>query len=180
MALGKGMAIAEESPGAVEARIDQLYRAHAGWLRGWLRRRLECAHSAEDLTQDTFMRLLTARDRNGLRTLREPRAYLSTVAGRLLVNHYRRLSLERTYREALALLPAEEAPSPEWRLDLLETLQAVDAMLDRLPGAVRTAFLMAQLEGLPYATIAGHLGISERTVKRYMARALEECILVME
>lgn len=173
------MAIAEDSPAAVEARIDQLYSAHAGWLRGWLRRRLECAHSAEDLTQDTFIRLLTARDCGGL-ALREPRAYLSTVAGRLLVNHYRRLSLERTYREALALMPEEQAPSPEWRLDLLETLQAVDAMLDRLPGAVRTAFLMAQLEGLTYAVIADHLGVSERTVKRYMARALEECILLME
>ena len=174
------MTVAGEGQVAFEERIDQLYSDHSGWLRGWLRRRMDCAHSAEDLTQDTFMRLLCARDRAGLSGLREPRAYLSTVAGRLLVNHYRRLSLERTYREALALMPEEQAPSPEWRLDLLETLQAVDAMLDRLPQAVRTAFLMAQLEGLTYAVIADHLGVSERTVKRYMARALEECILLME
>ncbi|AFT72277.1 RNA polymerase sigma-70 factor, ECF subfamily [Alloalcanivorax dieselolei B5] len=165
---------------AFERRIDQLYHSHSGWLRGWLRRRLDCSHSAEDLTQDTFMRLLTARDRGGVLAVREPRAYLSTVAGRLLVNHYRRLSLERTYKETLALLPPEQAPSPEWRLALLETLQEVDALLDRLPEQVRTAFLLSQLEGLTYAAIAEHLAVSERTVKRYMARALEECILLMD
>ncbi|MGI9574547.1 sigma-70 family RNA polymerase sigma factor [Alloalcanivorax xenomutans] len=173
------MTIAGEKE-AFERRIDQLYYSHSGWLRGWLRRRLDCSHSAEDLTQDTFMRLLTARDRDGVLAVREPRAYLSTVAGRLLVNHYRRLSLERTYKETLALLPPEQAPAPEWRLALLETLQEVDALLDRLPEKVRTAFLLSQLEGLTYAAIAEHLVVSERTVKRYMARALEECILLMD
>ena len=56
----------------------------------------------------------------------------------------------------------------------------MDALLDRLPEKVRTAFLLSQLEGLTYAAIAEHLVVSERTVKRYMARALEECILLMD
>ncbi|MNQ50959.1 putative RNA polymerase sigma factor FecI [compost metagenome] len=69
-------------------------------------------------------------------------------------------------------------PSPEQRWLLLETLQALDELLDGLPVLVRRAFLWAQLEGLNYAQIADRLDISERTVKRYMAKAYEHCLLV--
>ena len=47
-----------------------------------------------------------------------------------------------------------------------------------LAPAVRQAFLMAQLEGLGYVEIAPRLGVSERTVKRYMAEAMAHCILL--
>ncbi len=165
----------------VNGDLDGLYREHHGWLLSWLRARMGCRHGAADLAQDTFLRILTTRSsRPGQAPIREPRSYLSTVAGRLLANHYRRLSLERTYLDALALLPEPEVPAPELRLSLLESLQEIDAMLDGLPAPVRTAFLLAQLEGWSYAQIGEQLAVSVRTVKRYMARALQECILLME
>ncbi|NVL44279.1 RNA polymerase subunit sigma, partial [Pseudomonas syringae pv. actinidiae] len=61
---------------------------------------------------------------------------------------------------------------------LLETLQALDELLDGLSPAVRRAFLWSQLEGLGYRDIAERLEVSERTVKRYMAQAYEHCLLV--
>ncbi|MNP03110.1 putative RNA polymerase sigma factor FecI [compost metagenome] len=112
-----------------------------------------------------------------LEELREPRAYLLTVGKRLLVNFYKRRSLEQAYLEALANLPEALAPSPEQRWLLLETLQALDELLDGLAPQVRRAFLWAQLEGLGYAQIAERLQVSERTVKRYMAQAYEHCLL---
>lgn len=160
------------------------YSQHHGWLFGWLRKKLGCGHNAADLAQDTFLRVLvTPREEGGapaapLQALREPRAYLTTVASRLLLNHYRRLSLERAYLEALALLPEAHAPSPEQRLTTLETLQQIDAMLDALPAKARTAFLLAQFEGLTYDDIAERLNVHVRTVKRYMAQAFEECIML--
>ncbi|MBA4288641.1 MAG: hypothetical protein C0439_06645 [Pseudomonas sp.] len=60
----------------------------------------------------------------------------------------------------------------------LETLQALDELLDGLPRPVRRAFLWSQLEGLGYREIAERLQVSERTVKRYMAQAYEHCLLV--
>jgi len=172
------------------------YSQHHGWLFGWLRKKLGCGHNAADLVQDTFLRVLMAQpgpgrdhdnrgDRSAgtpapqaLHALREPRAYLTTVASRLLLNHYRRLSLERAYLDALALVPEVHAPSPEQRLLTLETLQEIDAMLDALPAKARTAFLLAQFEGLAYDDIAVRLQVHVRTVKRYMAMAFEECILL--
>ncbi|SDR50350.1 RNA polymerase sigma-70 factor, ECF subfamily [Paraburkholderia fungorum] len=162
--------------------VRALYRDHHGWLQSWLHRKLGNAFDAADLAHDTFLRILCARDRqNALDPdldLREPRAYLTTVAGRLVLNHYRRLSLERAYLDALSTLPESLVPSPEDQAVILETLHEIDAMLDRLSAKARTTFLLAQLEGLTYAEIAERLQVNIRTVKRYMAAAYEECILL--
>ncbi|MBD9531040.1 sigma-70 family RNA polymerase sigma factor [Comamonas sp. CMM01] len=169
------------TPTAAHPEVTALYTAHQGWLQGWLRRRLGNAWEAADLAQDTFVRLLaTPAGRADLQTapLREPRAYLATVARRLLINHLRRQSLEQAYLEALAALPEAQTPSPEQQLVILQSLQELDAMLGSLPPKVRSVFVLSQVEGLTYAAIAEELGIGLRSVKRYMAQAMAECILL--
>ncbi|WP_347506952.1 sigma-70 family RNA polymerase sigma factor [Pseudomonas anguilliseptica] len=163
---------------ASQQSIQRLYSDHHGWLNGWLRQRLGCADHAADLAQDTFLRLL--KTPGILADIRQPRAYLSTVAHGLVVNFWRRQSVERAYLEALTVQPEALAPSPEERELILETLLAIDAMLLRLPGKVRQAFLLSQLEGLTYSVIAERLGVSERMVKKYMAQAMLHCLMLKE
>lgn len=159
--------------------VSALYIDHHRWLQAWLRRKLGNAFDAADLAQDTFMRLLNAPlAEAGEGGLREPRAYLATVARRLLINHLRRQSLEQAYLAALAALPEPQAPSPEQQLLILQALQEIDAMLDGLPPKVRAVFILSQVEGLTYAAIAQELQIGLRSVKRYMAQAMTECILL--
>lgn len=157
--------------------LSTLYREHNSWLQSWLSQRLGDRWVAADLAQDAFVRVLAAERSNCLPSLREPRAYLLTVGKRLLINHYQRRSLERTYLQALGDLPQALAPSPEDRWLVLEALHALDELLDGLPTVVRRAFLWAQLEGLDYPTISVRLQVSPRTVKRYMAKAYEHCLL---
>lgn len=38
--------------------VGALYRDHRGWLLAWLQRSMACRQRAEDLSQDTFVRLL--------------------------------------------------------------------------------------------------------------------------
>jgi len=155
--------------------VERLYVDHHGWLHGWLRRRIGCTETAADLAQDTFLRLVRRAGEDA--GVHEPRAYLSTIARGLLANHWRREALEQAYLEALAALPAPTAPSPEDRELALEALHRIDAMLSRLPERPRSAFLMAQLDGLTYRAISAELGVSERMIKKYMARAMYECLL---
>jgi len=157
--------------------IADIYIQHNGWLLRWLRGKLSCADQAADLAQETFVRLLTAPA--DVPSLREPRAYLTTVARRLVIDHYRHQSLMQAWHDTLAQLPEPLAPSPEDRLELLQTLDRIDRMLDGMGAKVRAAFLMAQLEGLTYADIATRLGTSERTIKRYMVQAFERCIVLI-
>jgi RNA polymerase sigma-70 factor (ECF subfamily) len=157
------------------ASIDAIYREHHGSLLGWFRRRLGGASCAADLAHDTFVRLMVSRD---AQVLNEPRAFLRTLAHGVVVNHWRRQDIERAWLEALAVLPEPLAPSPEERLLALETLCRIDAMLDMLNPKARTAFLLAQLDGLGYAEIAAQLKVSQRMVKKYMAQAMLQCLLL--
>lgn len=162
-----------------QCQVRELYVGHHGWLEGWLYRKLGCAQRAADLAHDTFLRILVTRERNPELDLREPRAYLTTVARGVLVNWYRRQALERAYLEALASMPEPEAPSPEQRLVILEVLQEIDALLDALPSRVRRAFLLSQIEGMKYEDIARRIGVSLITVKRYMKQAFRQCLVAM-
>ncbi len=162
---------------ATHPHFTALYSDHHSWLQRWLSAKLGNASDAADLAQDTFTRILGRADLAGLH---EPRAFLTTVAKGVLVNWYQRQALERAYLEALAALPEPAAISPEQRMLILETLHEIDAMLDALPSKVKQAFLMAQLDGMPYADIAAQLGMSLITIKRYMKQAFLQCLLAME
>lgn len=155
--------------------LHQLYSDHNGWLKSWLNRRMGNHGDAADLAQDTFLRLLLAPNDGPVNA---PRAYLATIAKRLMLNLYRRRTLEQAYLEALAHLPAEQAPGPEHQALILEALHEVDAVLARLPVKARQAFLLYQLEGCDQQSIATALQVSVRTVQRYLAMAFEECIVL--
>lgn len=156
--------------------VEVLYLDHHNWLTGWLRRRLGCPHSAADLAQDTFMRLLSARETP---SIAEPRAFLTVVAKRVLFNHYRRQDLERAYLQALADMPEQLAPSEEERAIILQTLMELDQLLDGLPNPVKRAFLLAQVDGLSYADIGAQLGVSIATVKRHLNKAALRCYFAL-
>lgn len=155
--------------------VESLYSHHHGWLYQWLWRKLGCRDGAADLAHDTFLRVLSAKPTDALR---EPRAYLSTIANGLLVNHWRRLALERAYLAALAQCEPGLEVSPEERALTLEALMQVDRMLDALAPKARQAFLMSQLDGMTYAAIGAQLQVSERMVKKYMAQAMLQCMLL--
>lgn len=152
--------------------LHELYVSHHGWLCGWLRGRVGDVHDTADLAQDVFARLLT---RTPLPALIQPRAYLSTIARGLVVDHWRRRTLEQAWRDTLAALPEATEPSPESRLMFLQALMEIDRVLDQLRPPERHAFLLAQLDGLSCPQIAQQLGLSLATVERYIAKALRCC-----
>ncbi|MBB5769421.1 sigma-70 family RNA polymerase sigma factor [Xanthomonas euroxanthea] len=153
--------------------LASLYRDHQPWLQRWVGGRVGSREVAQDLTQDTFTRLLSGRDLCGLN---EPRAFLTTVAKGLMANWFRRQSLERAYLESLTALPEAIVPSEEERAIVCEALCLIDALLEGLPVAVRQVFLLAQFEGLGYGEIGCKLDLSLSTVKRHMKRAWLACL----
>lgn len=152
--------------------VQSLYSDHHGWLHNWLRGRLGNAADAADLAQDTFLRVLLRPERSELHT---PRAFLRTVARGLVIDHWRRQELERAYLDSIAHLPEGQVPSAEDRHNILQLLENIARLLDGLKPKVRSAFLLAQCEGMPHARIAEELGVSVRSVERYIAEALFHC-----
>ncbi|MBE7373887.1 sigma-70 family RNA polymerase sigma factor [Pseudomonas lopnurensis] len=163
------------STASTDTALHALYRDHHGWLRGWLRQRLSNSADAADLAQDTFVRVLVARTAD---SLREPRHYLSTIARGLVIDLYRRRSLEQAYLEALAAMPVAVQPSLEEQALLFDALLEIDRLLAGLGAKVKQTLILSQFEGLTYPQIAERLGISLRTVNNYMAKAMEHCCLM--
>lgn len=161
---------------APSSTVASLYSDHHGWLHKWLCGKLGNSFDAADVAHDTFLRVLGQR-RNEL-ALREPRGYLTTIARALLVDRYRRQSVERAYLDALALQPTSTALSAEAHALLVEMLVLIDALLDKLGPRTRQIFLSAQLDGLSQVDIAQQLGISIPTVRKHLARAYTECLLL--
>jgi RNA polymerase sigma-70 factor (ECF subfamily) len=136
---------------------------------------VHCVQEAADLAQDTFVRLL----KQCPAELQEPRAFLATVARSVLIDHCRRMSLERAYLQTLMLMPEPVSPSPEERAVVLQALEQIDRMLDGLGARARSAFLLAQLDGLTYKEVAQRLGVSLSSVEKYMAAALTHCYRIV-
>jgi RNA polymerase sigma-19 factor, ECF subfamily len=160
----------------VREQLQSLYVDNNGWLQGWLNKRLGCSFRSADLMHDTFLRLLA---RDEWLQAREPKAYLMTVAKRVLIDHWRRERVEKAYLDALMQIPVEYAPAPEEQHMLLETLQEIDCLLEGLPVVVKRAFLYAQLDGLKQMEIANKLNISVSTVKRYLIMAGTQCYFAL-
>lgn len=156
--------------------VGALYRDHRTWLLAWLQRSTTCRQRAEDLSQDTFVRLL---GRERLDAPREPRAFLAAVAKGLLFDHFRRAALEQAYLAELALLPEAEHPSPEQQHLILEDLKAIDRLLGKLSSKARAAFLYSRLDGLGHAEIAERLGVSVSRVRQYLAQGLRQCYVAL-
>ncbi|MDN7142121.1 sigma-70 family RNA polymerase sigma factor [Pseudomonas sp. JQ170] len=162
-----------DMPKSLPRDVELLYLEYNGWLRNWLRKRLGESADADDLAQDTFVRVI--RSRQSVSELRQPLAYLATIANGLLVNRWRRQAVERAYAEALAAQPEALALSAEEQYLLIETLVEVDALLHGLGPRAREIFLLSQLDGLTYKQIAVQLGLSVDQVQKSMSKAFALC-----
>lgn len=170
------MAAAELS--AQQEALQTLYHHHHGWLQGLLRKRLGNAADAADLAHDAFLRLLIKPVARGFGTPGEARAYLRAMAHGLCVDFWRRREVEQAWLEALASQPEPVTPSAEHQAIVIETLIELGAMLGKLPQKAASAFILAQVEDMPYRDIARELAVSERMVKKYIAQTMLQCALL--
>ncbi|MFC7287125.1 sigma-70 family RNA polymerase sigma factor [Herminiimonas glaciei] len=153
--------------------IEKLYTEHQSWLLARLQRRLPSRADAEDVTSETFAQIV---ENKNPADIQEPRAFLTTIAKRVLFHLWRRQDLEKAYLQSLMLVPEASVLSPEERAVLIEAIEQIDRALDSLPLPVKTAFLYSRLDRLTYPEIALRLGVSVATIERYMKRALLQCL----
>ncbi|WP_081408733.1 sigma-70 family RNA polymerase sigma factor [Acinetobacter larvae] len=156
--------------------VEHLYQNHYAWLHAWLKKRLNNSHTAADLAQDTFVRILSKQDKL---YFDRPQALLTTIARGVLVNWLQRQAIEQAYLEVLAAQPEQCLPSPEQQLQSIESLALIFKVLASLPERQQQIFIYSQLEGMKQQEIAQRLHISVRTVIRDLSQALTHCLSVI-
>ena len=137
------------------------YERTAPGLHAYLARSLDQA-SAEDLLQESFIRYLRFAPAALESTQRK--AYLYRIAGRLIIDHARRLERERrrNWKDFFSVRAAR--PSVELRSDVAK-------IFGRLKPRRRALLWLAYVEGFDHGEIAKALGISEGSVRVLLFRA---------
>ncbi len=132
-------------------------------LRSFLRHRVRDDPTADDLTQETLLKVY--RSRATLRDDTRLEAWLYRVARTTLIDHYRR---QRPTEE----LPPALAAESRGEVDAMRTAMAASMrhFLEELPEAYRVPVRLAELEGLPLAKIALRLNLSLTAVKSRVRR----------
>lgn len=151
--------------------LDLVLREHWGPIVTYLARWLESRDAAEDVAQQTFIRLWEQRSSWGLEG--SLRGLLFRIARNLAISYQR--SLEARGRAGLRFVSEEDSRSPSSPLeDVLvgELGRALDGAIGALPERRREVFVLRCIHGLSYNEIAAAMGISEQTVANQLSRAL--------
>lgn len=155
--------------------FDQAYARYGARLFTFLQRLLGRTerHLAEDLLQQTFLRL--AERGPELRADSDLRAWLYTVARNAFLGlvRGRRLAAEAP---SLELVPQEFSPDAEARLMLGDVEQA----LSRLRLEDRELLLLVGGEGLEPLAVSKMLGLEAATLRKRLARARQRLLQELE
>lgn len=139
------------------------------YLRDLLARR----EDAEDVAQETYVRLVRAGsiEQSELHI----RASMFRAATNLAYDRFRQRRVRgRQDDTELAELP-DEAPQAERLVEMEQALRVVERTLLELPPRCRQVFLLRTSHEWSYEAIAERLGVSKRTVEREMQTALDAC-----
>jgi RNA polymerase sigma-70 factor (ECF subfamily) len=136
-------------------------------------RMLGSVSEAEDVVQETLLRLHRAVEAG--ERIRTPRAYVSTLATRLAIDHLRsaRVRREQYVGEWLPEpLVEDPAGDPAQRAEMLDSLSfAFLAVLERLSPEQRAVLLLRDVFGYGYDEVAQILDRTEPSVRQLAVRA---------
>jgi len=155
-----------------QAAWGELVTRHTRRVFGLAYRFVGRVDEAEDLTQETFVKVYQNLDRYREGDGSFP-TWLMTVARNQAIDHYRRRKEERLRRseepEGMDSLSSPEE-GPLRRLEREERIQLVRRGLRTLPGDLREPLILCDLQGLPYEEAATILQVPLGTVKSRINR----------
>ena len=132
-------------------------------LRAFIRRRVRNETVADDLAQETLLKVY--RSRATLRDGTKLEAWLYQIARGTIIDHYRRQRPAQELPAAIAGESPDEVAAMRARV-----LVSMKQFLEELPEAYREPVRLAEIEGLPLARIALRLGLSLTAVKSRVRR----------
>ncbi|MFI7320941.1 sigma-70 family RNA polymerase sigma factor [Streptomyces venezuelae] len=127
-------------------------------------------HGADDLTQETYLRALTALP--GFAARSSARTWLLAIARRVVADRFRSAAARPRIADTGDWQAAAERAQPHGLPGFDEGVALLD-LLETLDAPRREAFVLTQLAGLPYADAADAVGCPIGTVRSRVARARE-------
>lgn len=157
-----------------------LVRRHADGVLGLLVRMVRDRARAEDLFQETFLRVHAKADT--FKPEQRFKSWLYAIATHAAIDALRKasrdpatfsLDAENEQDQSLGDQLAAEQPHPVEQLTADERRQRIRAAVDTLPARQRATVQLAYFEGLTYPEVAAALECTVGTVKTQVSRAMK-------
>jgi RNA polymerase sigma-70 factor, ECF subfamily len=148
--------------------LGELVRATQGDVWRFIAH-LAGVQSADDLTQETYLRALRSLPTFGRRA--PVRVWLLAIARHVVATHFDQAAREQRRRRRLVAQPADPAGA-----DPGEAL-ALGELVESLSREHRDAFVLTQVLGLSYAQAATVCGCPVGTIRSRVARARERLVV---
>lgn len=127
---------------------------------------LRNAHDAEDIAQETFLKLY----RNGRwHGIRDERAFLARTAWRMALD-LRRVSAIETADVDIDATPSQ-TPTPEQQAMSADNTAVLHRLIDALPEELRQPLVLSGIDEMNSREVAAVLGVPEGTVRTRLMRA---------
>ena len=146
-----------------------------GWRKRWNRSLLRFigrrvrAVDIEDLAQETYLRLLRARD---LGDISNPQGYLMRVAAHVVAEWCMRQQTDGKF-EGLTESSLIDERTPEFELIANVSRVVLSRALESMPALTQTVLLLKYRENYQCKKIARELELTERQVRRHLTRGVE-------
>lgn len=160
-----------------EAALSILYRRYVQAIYRFVLAQVRDADDAEDLTSDTFARML-----HGIGQFRGDASFknwLYQIARNAVRNHRRAAGYRRSSPLTANLAQVEVEGSADEFTDQAEITAALE-LLQPLPPRYRQVLELRFLSGLSIEETAGRMGITMANAKVLQHRALKKAALIME
>jgi RNA polymerase sigma-70 factor (ECF subfamily) len=154
-----------------ETAFNEVYDAFCSKIFGFLVRLSGRREIAEELLQETWLRLAARASRLNADTRIGP--WLFTVARNLFLSYLRSRALQDDRTEELGALHSglEAGPSPYSETALTELQERVEAALLKIPLAYREALLLVGIEGLTPSEAASICELRPEAFRKRLSRA---------
>jgi RNA polymerase sigma factor (sigma-70 family) len=150
--------------------FDQVYAAFTPRLFNFLARLSRRRDVAEDLLEETWLRVVAHAHRLHDDTRLAP--WLFTIARNLYASYCRSRLLDYDAMAGLHLWPVQPPePSPFEAAAAGELQRRVEVALATLPGTYREALLLVALEGMTPAEAVAVCGVTPETMRQRLSRA---------
>lgn len=152
--------------------LGVLYIRYASSVSDFAYRFIRVREDVDDLTHNVFYKLWQHRDHLG--DVDSFKAYLFMMTRNMIFKFFRHQQVVTDYAEQEKDRMEKEISDGETIVTTADLLEMINLMISRMPELQRKAFCMSRYDNMTYAEIAEELGVSSKTVQRYVHLAVEE------
>jgi RNA polymerase sigma factor (sigma-70 family) len=157
---------------------EQVY-PHESLLRSWLGKRFPTGCDIDDVIQESYVRILKAKDRKDLKSTK---SYLFTIARNLAIDSIRKVKAKGTKPLAESGIEAviDAEANPQEALEWQQERDILREAIGTLPDRCREIFTLRKIEDMSQSEIAKKLGISVNTVTAQISIGVRKCTAYVE